>query len=55
MVQRANSLGYVEFMRGKYFIENDDEIIFLLEQMTPFELNQLSTKDFDPKQKNIGV
>lgn len=47
MVQRAHSLGYMEFMRGRYSIENDKEITFLLEQMTPFELSELANRDFD--------
>lgn len=47
MVQRKNSLGYLEFMRGRYGIENLSTLTHLLEQMTPDELNDINTKDFD--------
>ena len=50
MVQRKHSLGYMEFMRGHYDIESIDGnegIIYLIEQMTPIELNEINTRDFD--------
>lgn len=47
MVQRKHSLGYMEFMRGKYNINNIENIKHLLIQTTPCELNELSTKNFD--------
>jgi hypothetical protein len=47
MVQRKHSLGYMEFMRGKYNIKNIEEIEYLLKQMTPIEINEINSKDFD--------
>ena len=47
MVQRKHSLGYMEFIRGRYNVENTSEIKYLLEQMTPTEIQQLNSKDFD--------
>lgn len=47
MVQRKHSLGYLEFMRGRYILENQDSIIHLLEQMTPDEINNIYLNDFD--------
>ena len=47
MVQRKNSLGYLEFMRGRYCIENISSLSHLLEQMTPDELDDINKKDFD--------
>jgi hypothetical protein len=47
MVQRKHSLGYIEFLRGKYNVENIKEITYLLEQMTPAEIQEIKTKDFD--------
>lgn len=47
MVQRKHSLGYMEFMRGKYEIKNIEEIEYLLKQMTPMEINEINTRDFD--------
>jgi len=47
VVQRKNSLGYLEFIRGRYLIENDNNIIHLLQQMTPGELKDINENDFD--------
>lgn len=47
MVQRKHSLGYMEFMRGKYDIKDDVHIIFLFEQMTPNEIQDINDKEFD--------
>jgi hypothetical protein len=47
MVQRKNSLGYLEFMRGRYNIDNISTLTHLLEQMTPEEIADINNKDFD--------
>lgn len=47
MVQRKHSLGYMEFMRGRYSIDNIDTLIHLIEQMTPNEIDDVSNEDFD--------
>lgn len=47
MVQRKHSLGYMEFMRGKYNINDIDNIKYLLEQTTPLELENIKNKNFD--------
>lgn len=47
MVQRRFSLGYMEFIRGRYDVNNIDEIKFLLEQMTPDEISNIKKYDFD--------
>jgi ADP-ribose pyrophosphatase YjhB (NUDIX family) len=47
MVQRKNSLGYLEFIRGRYNLENLLSLTHLLEQMTPEELDNIINKDFD--------
>ena len=47
MVQRKNSLGYLEFIRGRYSLENLSTLTHLLEQMTPEELDDVNKKDFD--------
>jgi len=47
MVQRKHSLGYMEFMRGKYDVGDKEGIKYLLEQMTPKELSDINNKDFD--------
>lgn len=47
MIQRKDTLGYVEFMRGKYSLSNIDYIQTLFHQMTHDELNRLEHSDFE--------
>lgn len=47
MVQRKHSLGYMEFMRGRYSIDNIDTLNHLIEQMSPNEIADIINKDFD--------
>ena len=47
MVQRKHSLGYIEFMRGRYNVENINNIKYLLEQMSPEEIQAINSKNFD--------
>ncbi len=47
MVQRKDSLSYVEFMRGKYDLENRSYIMKLFSNMTEDERNRIKTKDFN--------
>ena len=47
VVQRKNSLGYLEFIRGRYVIDSDKNICHLLQQMTPEELKNINDNDFD--------
>jgi ADP-ribose pyrophosphatase YjhB (NUDIX family) len=47
MIQRKNSLGYLEFMRGRYDINNNDNINYIFEQMTQNEIIDILTKEFD--------
>lgn len=53
MVQRKHSLGYLEFMRGRYRLENIENIIYLIEQMTPDEIYDILNKDFDSLWNNL--
>lgn len=47
LIQRKHTLGFLEFIRGRYVIENVDGIIFLFEQMTPNEINKIKNSTFD--------
>jgi len=47
MIQRKDTLGYVEFMRGKYNINNSDYVQSLFNQMTVDEINRLEHNDFE--------
>ena len=46
LVRRKHSLGYTEFIRGNYKRDNIDGIIYLFQQMTPEEINNIATKSF---------
>jgi 8-oxo-dGTP pyrophosphatase MutT (NUDIX family) len=47
MVQRKDSLSYVEFIRGKYSIEKKNYIMKLISNMTEKEREALRTRSFD--------
>ena len=47
LIQRKDTLGYVEFMRGKYDELNKDYIITLLETMTIGEVENIKKYSFD--------
>jgi 8-oxo-dGTP pyrophosphatase MutT (NUDIX family) len=47
MICRKHSLGFSEFVRGKYNVENIRGIYFLFQQMTPKEINDIKIKTFD--------
>ena len=46
MICRKNSLGFVDFMRGKYNIYNKKYIITLINRMSNHERNLLKTLEF---------
>ena len=52
LIQRRNSLQYVNFIRGKYDI-NIDSVIKLLESITEYELDLIKTYDFDYLWNNL--
>lgn len=47
MIRRKNTLGYIEFMRGRYAIDNYDGIAYLFQQMTREEINKIATMNFE--------
>ena len=46
MIQRKDSISYVEFIRGKYNIDKSDYIKRLFEDMTPTERDSINFSDF---------
>ena len=48
MIQRKFSLGYLEFLRGRYNRARLSYITFLFEQMTKKEILKISKREFDP-------
>lgn len=47
LVRRKHSLGYIEFVRGRYKPDNIDGIIFLFKQMTSLEIQRIGRNNFD--------
>ena len=47
LIRRKHTLGFLEFIRGRYNIENVDGIIFLFKQMTPYEIGLVKILSFD--------
>lgn len=53
MIRRKDTLGYIDFMRGKYSIHNKEYIMNMLKQMTIDEKKVLYSGDFDAAWKRI--
>lgn len=47
LIRRKHTLGYIEFIRGRYKIDNIDGIIFLFQQMTRDEIKKIEELSFD--------
>ena len=47
MIRRKDSLGYIDFMRGKYSVANKHYIVNMLNQMTITEKQKMRTDEFD--------
>ena len=47
MIRRKDTLGFIDFMRGKYFVNNKFYILNMLKQMTQEEKERLRTLEFD--------
>jgi 8-oxo-dGTP pyrophosphatase MutT (NUDIX family) len=47
MICRKDTLGYIDFIRGKYNVQNENYILNMLKQMTKIEKESLQTQDFD--------
>lgn len=46
LIRRKHSLGYIEFIRGRYESDNIESVYHLIRQMTPDEIKCIKTKDF---------
>jgi len=47
LIQRKHTLGYLEFIRGKYFLSDIYSVIILFRQMVHDEINQILINSFD--------
>ena len=53
LICRKDTLGYVEFLRGKYPLYNKEYIQNIINEMTVQEKANLLTKDFDTLWKDL--
>jgi len=53
MIRRKETLGYIDFMRGKYSLNDPEYIINMIKQMTNEEKNNITVNTFDMLWKNI--
>ena len=47
LVQRKDSISYIEFIRGKYSITNTGKLLTILSNITKYELHMILTNNFD--------
>ena len=47
MIRRKDTLGFIDFMRGKYLVQNKQYLINMIKQMTTKEKENLKRGDFD--------
>jgi len=47
LIRRKHTLGYIEFLRGRYKIDNIDGIIYLFQQMTYEEIKKINNNKFE--------
>jgi 8-oxo-dGTP pyrophosphatase MutT (NUDIX family) len=56
MIRRKDTIGYVEFLRGKYNIQKEEYIIKLFDMMTKSEKERLlKVFDFDKLRSHLGM
>lgn len=56
MIRRKDTIGYVEFLRGKFSMQKDDYIIKLFDMMTKNEKERiLQIRDFDKLRNHLGM
>ena len=53
MIRRKDTLGYIDFMRGKYSVSNHKYILNMFKQMTAVEKAKLATYTFDELWKDL--
>ena len=53
LIRRKETLGYIDFMRGKYSVQNKDFIMNMFKQMTELEKERLLTIKFDTLWRDI--
>jgi 8-oxo-dGTP pyrophosphatase MutT (NUDIX family) len=46
LIQRRHSIAYMDFLRGKYKVDNIDQLNSLFQYMNPTEIDKLKTEEF---------
>lgn len=47
LIRRKHSVGYIEFIKGRYDELDDNNLLYILNQLTPDELNNIKENNFD--------
>ena len=55
LIRRKDTLGFVEFLRGKYDINDRQYILKLFQEMTTSEVKRILTLDFDTLWKQLWM
>lgn len=53
LIRRKDTLGYIDFLRGKYSLSNKEYILNMLKQMTNYEKDNLLKYDFNHLWKSL--
>ena len=53
MIRRKDTLGYIDFMRGKYSVYNKEYVMNMIKQMTKEEKEVILSKDFNAAWKRV--
>jgi 8-oxo-dGTP pyrophosphatase MutT (NUDIX family) len=53
MIRRKDSFGYIDFIRGKYSINNLDHIQSIINEMSIYEKKKILTENFETLWKNM--
>ena len=54
LIRRKDTLGYVEFLRGKYDEMNEEYLVKIFNTMTSSEIDRIKTLDFEQYGMNYG-
>ena len=55
MIQRKDSLCYIELLRGKYNLYDKEKIKLLIDRISKIEKDNIQTKDFDTLWTNLWL
>jgi len=53
MIRRKDTLGYIDFLRGKYALDNKEYLLRMFHQMTTTEKTQIQTEKFETLWKDL--